>query len=74
MTVIVRPMCLGCKHFDAAAESLRCDAFPEGIPDAITKSKADHRLPIAGDNGIQFEADTKADAEYASNLFGDLVR
>ena len=32
-----------------------CDAFPNGIPEAVRKNKIDHRKAIAGDNGIRFE-------------------
>lgn len=49
------PICMSCKHFDRAADDLSCAAFPDGIPDAIIENRLDHRQPIDGDNGIQFE-------------------
>ena len=50
------PVCLGCKHFHREAkEGLTCDAFPEGIPDSILQGDSDHREPVEGDHGIQFE-------------------
>lgn len=32
-----------------------CDAFPDGIPDAIYDEGFDHTKPYEGDSGIQFE-------------------
>jgi len=32
-----------------------CKAFPKGIPQAILMNQKDHRNPIDGDHGIQFE-------------------
>ena len=32
-----------------------CDAFPEGIPDAIYLGGFDHRHPFEGDHGIRFD-------------------
>lgn len=31
-----------------------CDAFPRGIPVAISLQKRDHREPYKGDHGIRF--------------------
>ena len=31
-----------------------CDAFPDGIPEAMLTGKDQHRAPVKGDNGIQF--------------------
>lgn len=33
-----------------------CAAYPQGIPDRVLAGLLDHRLPIPGDGGIQFEA------------------
>ena len=57
------PMCLGCVHYrDFAAQQIgqerrvpTCDAFPDGIPDAIFLSGVEHDKPYPGDHGIQFE-------------------
>lgn len=45
--------CLWCKHkWDGV---LRCDAFPDGIPDEIVTGLHDHRKPFGGDGGIRYE-------------------
>ena len=62
--------CLGCRHFRGIGDTapvgegelepdppLVCDAFPEGIPDAITEGR-DHSKPYRGDRGIRFEPRT----------------
>jgi len=41
-----------CKH---ARENDTCDAFPDGIPEAILTGDFDHTTPYPGDHGIQFE-------------------
>lgn len=45
--------CAVCKNFRGGGE---CEAFPAGIPAAIINNQTDHRRPIEGDDGIQFEA------------------
>lgn len=49
------PICMSCRWFDRKADDLSCTAFPDGIPDAIIENRVDHRQPIEGDHGIQFE-------------------
>lgn len=52
----VVPICLDCKYYrPEPGRRPACDAFPDGIPRPILISKADHRKPYEGDNGIQFE-------------------
>ena len=58
MTTVTSVQCFQCKHVDwnkKGADSLTCDAFPEGIPNTILYGEVDHTLPYAGDHGIQFE-------------------
>ena len=44
--------CLECTHYMG---EIQCDAFPDGIPEAIITGDYDHAEPYPGDNGIQFE-------------------
>ena len=63
------PQCLACVHWTSPLERTDpdargdqptqiCEAFPlpAGIPDDIWWNRVDHRQPVDGDNGIQFEA------------------
>jgi hypothetical protein len=68
VTTYPAPICLGCKHLIAKGP-LRCDAFPDSIPNAIITSRADHRKVFDGDHDIQFEPQTSEDADYAALLF-----
>ena len=54
------PLCSICKDKHQDSLTFRslfptCDAFPDGIPEAVRKNRIDHRKPFAGDNGIRFE-------------------
>jgi hypothetical protein len=61
--MLLEPICLTrhCKHFkglspgDELNQRPICAAFPDGIPREVLSGKNDHREPIDGDNGIQFE-------------------
>lgn len=62
MTTVPAPMCLECARYrpaevDVDAKCVKpasCDAFPDGIPDAILDSEVDHRKPYEGDGGQTF--------------------
>lgn len=69
MTTIAAPICAVCKHRRGDLRDPKCDAFPDGIPNEILLSKADHRKPFPGDNGIVFEPEDKQATEYANFLF-----
>lgn len=45
--------CNNCKH--RYPHGIKCDAFPDRIPTAVLIGDIDHRLPIDGDHGIQYE-------------------
>lgn len=70
MSIGPRSQCDACKHLRPKAklnDSFTCDAFPTGIPDEIFYDEQDHRQPIDGDHGIQFEA--KAGDEFPAYAF-----
>jgi hypothetical protein len=46
------PMCVYCSRL--IRETFSCDAFPDGIPGALTIGHADHRAALPGDEGIRF--------------------
>lgn len=65
MTVGPRWQCGACVHLDQPSSDAfwstskpkpTCNAFPTGIPEAVLGNELDHRQPIDGDHGIQFEA------------------
>lgn len=49
-------ICNQCIH---KRSGICCDAFPKGIPSFILRN-GEHYTPVAGDNGIIFEARNKA--------------
>ena len=66
MTSVPAPLCLYCEQAYTttfAGNTRTCIAFPEGIPDSIWLSRVDHRMPIAGDRGIQFQRDRNLTAK-----------
>lgn len=69
MTTVMPPICVGCTRLKGTLDNPKCDAFPLAIPADILLSKADHRQPYEGDNGIRYEPKTEADAQYAAFIF-----
>jgi len=47
-------ICSRCKHVRPGGQ--KCAAFPKGIPADVLSGRRSHRVHIAGDNGIKFEA------------------
>jgi len=45
--------CVTCKH---RISGLTCNAFPAGIPQVVLIGEEQHRTPLPGDGGIQYEA------------------
>ena len=48
----ITDQCLSCIRLHR--DLLRCDAFPEGLPENIRQGKFDHTEPYDGDHGVQF--------------------
>lgn len=76
MSTQPRAQCDACVHFrspltlpepDRWERGPFCAAFPDGIPDLVYGNVVDHREPIAGDNGVQFEA--RAGDEFPAYAF-----
>lgn len=66
---LAAPICAGCTHLFTDLLDPKCDAFPVAIPRPILLSQVDHRNPVDGDQGIQFEPESAADEEYADFIF-----
>lgn len=72
-----RPICVDCKRLhalDAADPGWRCEAFPDGIPQAIIDSTLDHREPVAGDHDLQFLARSAHAAADAAHIIAEAQR
>jgi hypothetical protein len=50
-----------------------CDAFPDGIPEAIIRSRGDHRQPVEGDHGLQFLPKSEAAAAKAERRIAEAL-
>ena len=48
------PQCRYCQHL-LPGESVKCKAFPKGIPGDILMNRLDHREKVEGDRGYQFK-------------------
>jgi len=40
---------------DGSGATLRCEAYPDGIPEAIVMNEVDHRAPQPGDRGLRYD-------------------
>ena len=44
--------CINCARYK---DTLKCEAFPNGIPKAILEGWQSHTSPFKGDNGVRFK-------------------
>ena len=51
---VTSPQCHSCKHYYKG--TLTCAAYPDEIPIDIRAGRVDHKKPVAGDDGIHWEA------------------
>lgn len=50
------PICFSCAHFKGLIQGkMRCQAFPEGIPQELTAKGARHDTQFPGDHGILYQ-------------------
>jgi len=54
--------CNTCSHFHP--KTTTCEAYPLGIPVVILTNQVDHRKPLPGDNGVQWERAKNAAYKY----------
>jgi hypothetical protein len=57
--------CESCLHLHSNWSTPTCAAYPEGIPTEILYNEVDHRFPLPGDHGIQFEPDEGEESPFA---------
>jgi hypothetical protein len=67
------PSCQTCRHFDPYS-GIRCAAFPNGIPLPIQDGQVDHRNPVQGDHGIQYEQRLPRDPDADPTEVEALIR
>jgi hypothetical protein len=71
-SIDLAPICIYCKRYQPAVfpkRGLFCEAFPDGVPDAIRHSRVDHRQPYPGDHGLHFLPNSpQAEADAAELL------
>src|SRR5687768_1905116 len=53
------PICYWCKRFYKKSETFACEAFPDGIPQAIYRNEHDHRQSFPGDGGKLFDPENE---------------
>ena len=72
--IVTLPICVNCKRLSKAKYGkwgMFCDAFPDGVPDAIKSTRVDHRQPYPGDHGLRFQARSPASDADAARIIAE---
>lgn len=67
MTTVIPSQCEACVRLHASG--WQCDAFPVEIPKVMLVRLGDHRRPLPGDHGLQFEQQAGVAAAEAFDLW-----
>lgn len=69
--IVYSPQCVWCSRLLDLGQGRRCEAFPDGIPEAIWRGEQDHRLPAEGDRGLRFDPVSGLGEREQAALFGE---
>lgn len=74
MTIRLPTLCNLCVFSEPGDDRMYCEAFPDGIPDEVLYGVVDHRNPIPGDGGVQFEPEPDATPLQLQHVYENMER